>query len=258
MTSFLSALPIYRLELPRLVKWKSATHSIGPPFRAGGVDLYNATKGVFLTTQTNADWLEKVYNARDLDELAKGYDAWAETYDNDLMSFGYKIPAVTAGFVGRYIQADGEALLDAGAGTGIMGETLRLLGFQRLVAIDLSTGMLEQARKKNVYSDLHQMVLGERLDFPDDTFGATIATGVFTAGHAPADGFDELIRVTQPGGHIVFSVRADTYLEQGFKEKQEALEESGLWRLAEMTAPFQSLPLGEPQVRNQTFVYEVV
>lgn len=211
-----------------------------------------------MTTSKSAAWLEKVYNARDLEELAAGYDAWSETYDNDLMSFGYKIPAVTAGFIGRYIEPNGDALLDAGAGTGIMGETLNLLGFDQLVAIDLSTGMLEQARKKNVYTDLHQMVLGEHLDFPDDTFGATIATGVFTAGHAPAYGFDELIRITQPGGHIVFSVRADTYLEQGFKAKQETLEESGNWRLAEMTDPFQSLPLGEPQVRNQTFVYEVL
>lgn len=118
--------------------------------------------------------------------------------------------------------------------------------------------MLEQASRKSVYADLRQMVLGEQLDFPDDTFGSTIATGVFTAGHAPADGFDELIRITQPGGHIIFSMRADTYLEQSFKEKQEALEVSGHRRLGVMTGPFQSLPLGEPQVRNQTFVYEVL
>lgn len=221
-------------------------------------DLYNATKGVFLTTPENAAWLEKVYNAKDLNELAEGYDEWSETYDTDLMSFGYKIPAVTAGFVGRYIEPNGEPILDAGAGTGIMGETMQLMGFDSLVAIDLSTGMLRQAQKKDIYTELRQMVLGEHLDFADDTFGATIATEVFTTGHAPADGFDELIRITQPGGHIIFTVRADAYLESGFKEKQEALEESGSWKLAEMTEPFQSLPLGEPEVRNQTFVYEVL
>jgi predicted TPR repeat methyltransferase len=211
-----------------------------------------------VTTSGSAEWLEKVYNARDMEELAEGYDAWAEDYDTDLMSFGYKIPAVTSGFVGRYVQADGAPLLDAGAGTGIMGETLKLLGYTRLVAIDLSKGMLAQASKKEIYEALHRMTLGETLDFPDDTFAATIATGVFTAGHAPPHAFDELVRITRPGGHIIFSVRADTYLEQGFKEKQDALETDGSWRLAEMTEPFQSLPLGEPEVRNRTFVYEVL
>lgn len=211
-----------------------------------------------MTVSKNAAWLEKVYNARDMQELAEGYDAWAEDYDNDLMSFGYKIPAVTSGFIGRYIKPGSRPLLDAGAGTGIMGETLKLLGFDEIVAMDLSRGMLEQARKKNIYSDLHQMTLGEPLDFPDDAFAATIATGVFTTGHAPASAFKDLIRVTISSGHIIFSVRADAYLELGYKEKQDELEQQGQWRLLEMTEPFQSLPLGEPEVRNQTFVYEVV
>lgn len=210
-----------------------------------------------MTTSNNAAWLDKVYNARNRQELAEGYDAWAAEYDSDLMSFGYKIPAVTSGLIGRYIQPNATPILDAGAGTGIMGETLKLLGFDNLVALDLSQGMLDQARKKNIYDELHQMALGDPLDFADNTFAATVAAGVFTAGHAPPEGLDELLRITKPGGHIIFTVRADVYLEQGFKEKQDALESAGKWRLAEMTEPFQTLPLGEPEVRNQTFVYVV-
>lgn len=211
-----------------------------------------------MTTSNNAAWLDKVYNARNRQELAEGYDAWAADYDRDLMSFGYKIPAVTSGFIGRYIKANAAPLLDAGAGTGIMGETLNLLGFEHLVAIDLSQGMLEQARRKKIYDDLRQMALGDPLDFADDTFAATVATGVFTAGHAPPESFDELLRITRSGGHLIFTVRTDVYLEQGFNVKQDTLESAGKWWLIEMTRPFQSLPLGEPEVRNQTFVYEVV
>jgi predicted TPR repeat methyltransferase len=211
-----------------------------------------------VTRSTQAAWLEKVYTARDMQELADGYDAWAEDYDNDLMSFGYKIPAVTSGFIGRYVPAGSQPLLDAGAGTGIMGETLSLLGFENIVAIDLSRGMLEQARKKNIYSELHQMTLGEPLEFSDNMFAATIATGVFTTGHAPANAFAELIRITRPGGHIIFSVRADAYLEMGYKDTLADLEQAGQWRLVEITAPFQSLPLGEPEVRNQTLVCQVI
>jgi len=32
----------------------------------------------------------------------------------------------------------------------------------------------------------------------------TTSAGVFTDGHAPMDGFDELIRVTRPGGRRDF------------------------------------------------------
>lgn len=219
--------------------------------------IYTTPQGGLLTDSNSSAWLDKVYNARNRAELAESYDAWAAEYDHDLMSFGYTLPAVTTGLIGRYIEPNSDQVLDAGAGTGIMGEAMSLLGFENLIGIDLSQGMLEQARKKDVYDELYQMALGDRLDFPDNTFGATISVGVFTAGHAPAEAFDELVRVTKPGGHIIFSVRADVYLEQGYKEKQEALEHAGSWRLAEMTDAFQSLPLGEPEVRNQTFVYKV-
>ena len=64
--------------------------------------------------------------------------------------------------------------------------------------------------------------------------------------------------MTKPGGAVIFSVRADVYLTHGFKEAQEALESAGRWRQVEMTLPFQSLPLGESDVRHQVFAYQVV
>ena len=48
-------------------------------------------------------WLERVYSARNNKELAKGYAEWAENYDQDVLSFGYKIPAIMTGLIGRYI-----------------------------------------------------------------------------------------------------------------------------------------------------------
>jgi hypothetical protein len=59
------------------------------------------------------------------------------------------------------------------------------------------------AGKKEKYRDLRQMTLGEPLDFDDDQFAAVSSAGVFTQGHAPLSGFDELIRITRSGGHIV-------------------------------------------------------
>lgn len=89
-----------------------------------------------------------------------------------------------------------------------MGELLDILGYQGQVAIDLSKGMLARAADRGIYTELREMVLGEKLDFADDHFGACQSMGVFTAGHAPASAFDELVRIIRPGGHILFSLSA--------------------------------------------------
>ncbi|MDQ3922995.1 MAG: class I SAM-dependent methyltransferase, partial [Actinomycetota bacterium] len=143
--------------------------------------------------------------AENTQELAELYDSWAEDYERRILSYGYSTPAVAAGVFCRYVEPEGGAVvLDAGTGAGIMGDVLAPLGYRDLVGIDISAGLLELARKKGAYKDLHQMELGKRLDLPTDAFSAVVATGVFTAGHAPPESFDELIRVTRPGGHMIF------------------------------------------------------
>ena len=128
------------------------------------------------------------------------------------------------------------------------------VGYKDLIAIDLSQGMLEIAKQKGIYQELHRMIMGEYLDFIDNKFAGTVAVGVLSIGHAPPESFDELIRCVKPGGYIIFSVRADA---QGFTEKQDALESNGKWKLIEATTPFISLPLGEPDIRHRIFVYKV-
>jgi predicted TPR repeat methyltransferase len=202
-------------------------------------------------------WLKKVYSARNMEELAESYDAWAEDYEQDVLSFGYKIPAIMTGLIGRYLPSDTGPILDAGVGTGILDENLAMMGYKNLVGIDLSQGMLQVALKKGIYQSLLQMTLGQKLDFVDNAFAATVSMGVFTEGHAPAESFDELIRITKPDGYIIFSVREDVYLNQGFKKKQDSLEKEGKWRLVEQTDPFQALPLGDSEIHNRIFVYRV-
>ncbi|MFC2033604.1 class I SAM-dependent DNA methyltransferase [Chloroflexota bacterium] len=198
--------------------------------------------------------LKWIYQAEGAKDLENRYDLWAKEYDADVAGYGYKIPGVIAGFLGRYLRPEGGTLLDAGAGTGIMGEIMFLLGYKELVAMDMSNGMLDIAKQKGVYMEIHRMVMGEKLDFPDDKFAGTMAVGVLSVGHAPPESFSELIRCTRPGGHIIFSVRADA---QGFKEKQAELEQLKKWRLIEATSPFVSLPLGEPDIKHMVFVYRV-
>jgi hypothetical protein len=85
-----------------------------------------------------------------------------------------------------------------------------------------------------------------------------ISTGVFTEGHAPPSSFDELIRITRQGGHIIFTVRDDIYRDKGFREKQDLLAGAGRWKLLEMTDPVRAYTVGEQHIRAHFFVYQVL
>jgi len=203
------------------------------------------------------DRVQWIYSSQDNKELAERYDQWAREYDADLNEeFGWLGPQRAVDFFSRYVPKDAR-VLDAGAGTGLVGKLLSEQGYGDLVAMDLSEGMLEEARKKNAYREFRQMVMGEPLGYETDSFDGVVSVGVLTVGHAPASSFDELVRITRPGGHIVFSLRPDVYRDSGFKEKQDALEAAGKWKLVEASKEFQPLPKGEPEVYHQVWVYRV-
>jgi SAM-dependent methyltransferase len=204
------------------------------------------------------NYLEQVYNAKDDESLRKVYDLWADEYDLHVQKFGYRIPAVLAGLFCRYVPIGDGSILDAGAGTGILGESLAILKYHSVAALDLSERMLAQARHKAVYASYTQAALGGPLPYSDKQFSAVISGGTFTEGHAPPDSFDELLRITKPGGFLVFTVLAKVYEQGGFKAKQLELEEKGKWKLAEMTPEFQSMPLESPKAKNRAFVYKVI
>jgi len=206
--------------------------------------------------QESENRVQWVYSSSNNKELEERYDQWATLYDRDLEEdFAWNAPQAAVAVFAKLISKTAK-VLDAGAGTGLVGEILAGLGYRDLVAIDLSQGMLREARNKNVYSELQQMVLGEPLDFEAGLFDGIISVGVFTLGHAPASTFDELIRVTKPGGYVVFSLRTDVYEEGGFKEKMPALEARGKWKLVEASERFQPLPKGEPEVFHQIWAYQ--
>ena len=50
-------------------------------------------------------------------------------------------PAVAAGFFGRYVKPEDGPVLDAGVGSGLMGEVFAPLSYGELVGIDISREM---------------------------------------------------------------------------------------------------------------------
>ena len=206
----------------------------------------------------NEDRVQWVYSSKNNSELSQRYDEWAKDYDKDLSEvFGWIAPKTASAYLAKYVHPD-SIVLDAGAGTGLVGLALAEHGFQNLTAMDLSEGMLREARDKNVYGKLDQLVLGEPLSYATDSFAAVISVGVMTLGHAGPDSFKELLRITKPQGYIVFTIRTDVYLKNGFKEKQEEMESKKLWEVVDVSEEFHPLPTGEPDVLHQVWVYRVL
>jgi SAM-dependent methyltransferase len=207
----------------------------------------------------NDKWLERIAGAPDLEARAREYDVWSSTYDEDMRAIGYMNSAVAAGLAGRYVAASGARLLDAGCGTGALGELLQALGYRDLTGVDMSEGMLETARARNVYRELRKRTLGEPLDFAGASFDAVIGMGVFAFGGAPPHAFDELIRVTRPGGYVIFNVARPPWDEGGFKDKAQALRSSGRWTQVEIAGPYRPMPQSVVRVdfTTRAFVYRV-
>ncbi len=203
----------------------------------------------------NTRHLFKAYAAKSRQEVSRCYDTWAEDYETHMKNVGYLHPAMVAALLTRYVKAGTGPILDAGAGTGIMAEILIALGYPEVVGFDGSKRMLDAAAGKNAYVELRHMYLGTPLDFPDDRFAAVVSAGVFTQGHAPLSGLEELVRVTRSGGHIIFSA-GPTYLGGPFQKKREELEGEGLWRFVDASERYNSTPL-EETLPAQAFIFTV-
>jgi SAM-dependent methyltransferase len=190
--------------------------------------------------------LGAVYDARTPEDVAKLYDSWAATYEVEMAKFGYRHPTICLALLSRHLPRGAAPLLDAGAGTGLIGEWLTIMGYPIVEALDISAGMLAVAAKKNCYTKLHTLALGGVLPFADHSYAGVISTGVFTTGHVGAEGLDELIRITRPGGVIVLTVK-NTLWNTGFSAHVAALVATGLVAIADETAPYVSMP-GEADV----------
>lgn len=184
--------------------------------------------------------LGAVYSAKSPEEVARHYDGWAESYDTDMSANGYRHPTICLALLARHVQRGAVPLLDAGAGTGLIGEWLRILGYPHVEGLDFSDGMLAVAARKKVYADLHKLALGTTLPFADGHFAGIVSAGVFTTGHVGPEGLDELVRICRPGGAVVITVK-DTLWED-FAAHVAGFVEAGLVEIAEETEPYVSMP----------------
>ena len=103
-------------------------------------------------------------------------------------------------------------ILDVGTGTGLVAlRVARLLTGGRVIGIDHSPGMIEQACAKARRSGLGEVVTfrlsdAEQLEFPDQSFDVVLSLYALFHFPEPLRALGEMYRVLRPGGHVVIGV----------------------------------------------------
>ncbi len=184
------------------------------------------------------DHLDAVYAAKRPADIARLYDDWAGSYDADMAKAGYRHPAIATALLARYLPRGAAPILDAGAGTGLVGEWLGILGYPEVEALDISEGMLAVARAKGIYRTLHVGLLGGDLPLPSGRFAGLVCAGVLTTGHVGAEALPGLLAVTRPGAVLVLTVK-ETLWAESLAAAVAATPEA---KLVEATEPYISMP----------------
>lgn len=202
--------------------------------------------------------LDEALREKSVGDTRELYDDWARNYERDNIVKGYRTPWMGAAMLARYLPADRGPILDAGCGTGLVGEALSVLGYDRIIGCDLSPGMMDLAAKRGGYAELVQQDMSDFFQWPDAHFAAFICIGCFAPGHAPAESLREMVRITRPGGVGVFSILDINLEERGFGPTMRDLTEAGNWRILEQTRSFRPYVIDEPDVLANLYAVEVL
>lgn len=202
--------------------------------------------------------LDGVYGAKTPEESRSLYNKWSSQYDADTLSLGFRLPALGAGLLARYLGHAEGPVLDACCGTGLVGETLHILGYRAITGCDISPDMMAQATTTGAYQALIEANAGEALPFEDDYFAGFVCVGAFGPGHAPPSTLRHLARVTRHGGIGVFNLIEDSYEDQGFGKVIRDLQGNGTWEVQYTSPPFLPFLLAEPDLWSRAWVVRIL
>ena len=171
----------------------------------------------------------KPYKNSDLgkkEQVTKMFDTISGDYDglNRVISFGIDVKWRKK-VVKLVNETTPKTILDIATGTGDLAIALAKTNADKIIGLDISSGMLDIGKQKILKKELQNtidMVLGdsEKMPFDDDTFDAiTVAFGVRNF-ETLEKGLSEILRVLKPNGIFVIletSVPKKTPFKQGYK-----------------------------------------
>jgi predicted TPR repeat methyltransferase len=178
--------------------------------------------------ERDAALLRRAYGLTGKDEGAQLYREWAATYDRTMVEgLGYISPGRLAALFASHVTWRDRPVLDLGCGTGLVAASLAELGFSTIDGLDLSSEMMAEAERRNIYRGFVTADLTKRLPIEDGTYAAAICNGTFTSGHVDASCLDEIVRVLAPGGVLACSVHLSVWDDFGFGAGFERLTSQG-------------------------------
>ena len=173
--------------------------------------------------------LARAYALRgdDPDETLKLYADWAETYDQTMLDgLFYRSPRRIAKLAAEAVARRDVRALDVGCGTGLLANSLRAEGFNRVDGLDYSAPMLAVAQREGRIDKAFLRDLNERLDMGTECYDMLVSTGTFTHGHVGAGCLPELLALLVPGGRLICTVHRDVWDEGGFGTGLQALTQA--------------------------------
>ncbi len=181
------------------------------------------------------DILFRVSNLGQGDSSRDIYDDWSDDYDRHLTAdFGYVSPRIAAAELAAAVSGRDLDVVDYGCGTGLVGVALSAEGFTRIDGLDISEGMLSQARAKGVYRNLLCADLTGTIALDDERYDAGCCIGSMGAGHVGAEHIPELLRPLAPGAIFIIIMNGAYYRSGGFDRAFQALQDAGSWQILKL------------------------
>jgi predicted TPR repeat methyltransferase len=149
-------------------------------------------------------YFPRAYNLTSQAEIDDLYNAWAASYDEEVIAEGYETPARVAAALAKFAPNDAK-ILDIGCGTGYSGVHLSAAGFINLTGSDPNPNMLKLARSRNLYAHVLETDLSNPYPFEPGTYDVITARGVIGSGAAPATVLEPTLNALAPNGLLAFS-----------------------------------------------------
>jgi predicted TPR repeat methyltransferase len=134
------------------------------------------------------------------------FDHYAPHFDHSLAQLKYRAPALIAERLAEMVVPNSSLdILDAGCGTGLCGPLLKPFS-ARLVGVDLSAGMLQEAAKRELYNELVAAELTVYMAAHPSEFDVVIASDALVYQGRLEDVVAAAARALKPGGSLLFTL----------------------------------------------------
>jgi predicted TPR repeat methyltransferase len=197
----------------------------------------------------------------DSNDIIARYAEFAPVYNQSVNQWGYEVPELVVQSLRQYVLSTAVPILDAGCGTGLVGDALVQSGYTQIVGMDISHEMLAIAKETECYQKLKQHDLTEiPYPFTDNSFAVVTCIGVFSQIKNPFPVLFEFCRLVQPGGYFFVTLREELHARYDYESALKQLETDGFARYQMKTKPMNLLPKHMDYAGRQfsLFAYEVL